>query len=134
VEAEGPPVATASADISAAEPSGIITGSLINGAASAFAQARAIGNNRPRQMALYTGGLTAVLGNSSWNARPYSFAGSTAASPSYSDINIGLTLGGPLKIPWLLKYGPQTTLSYSHGGQQRHQPVSADADCGRALR
>ena len=111
---EGLPVATASAD-PASEPSGIITGSLINGAASAFAQARAIGNNRPRQLALYTGGLTAVLGNSAWNARPYSFAGSTAASPSYSDVNVGLIVGGPLKIPWLVQYGPQTTLSFTHG-------------------
>ena len=93
----------------------IITGSSINGAASIYAQARAFGNNRPRQVALYTGGVTAVLGNSAWNARPYSFAGSTTATPSYSDAQLSFTLGGPLKIPWLVKYGPGTTLSYQHG-------------------
>lgn len=122
--AEGTPAATASAD-PAAEPSGIISGSVVNGAASAFAQPRAIGNNRPRQSVLYTGSLTAMLGNSAWNARPYSFAGSSAALPSYSDVTVGLMIGGPLKIPWLVRYGPQTTLSYQHGVSNNASTVSA---------
>ena len=74
-----------------------------------------MGNNRPRQGALYTGGITAMLGYSAWNARPYSFTGSSSPVPSYSDVNIGVMIGGPLKIPWLVQYGPQTTLSYQHG-------------------
>ena len=112
--AGSPGVPPASVEVSAAEPSGIITGSLINGAASVFAQPRAIGNNRPRLAALYTGGVTATLGNSAWNARPYSFAGSTAADPSYSDLQVGVNIGGPLRIPWLVTNGPQTVLSYQH--------------------
>jgi hypothetical protein len=103
------------AEATGAEPSGIITGSLINGAASAFAQPRAIGNNRPRQSILYTGGITAALGNSAWNSRPYSFGGSTASTPSYSDVTIALNVSGPLRIPFLVRNGPQTNLSYSHG-------------------
>jgi trimeric autotransporter adhesin len=114
IAVEGPPVAAAAVDPSASEPSGIIAGSLVNGAASAFAQTRTMGNNRPNLRALYTGGITAVLGNSAWNARPYSFPGSAAPSPSYSDVNVGLMIGGPLKIPWLVQSGPQTTLSYTH--------------------
>jgi hypothetical protein len=103
--------------VSAAPPDApdIINGSLINGAASAFAQPRAFGNNRPAQRPLYTGGITAVLGSSAWNARPYSFTGGTGSAPSSGDVQLGFTLIGPLKIPWVLKSGPQTALSYQHG-------------------
>ena len=54
----------------------VINGSVNNGAATPFAQSRAFGNNRPRSVPLYTGGIGAILGNSAWNARPYSFGGS----------------------------------------------------------
>jgi Carboxypeptidase regulatory-like domain len=103
-----------------AEPAGsdtdpdVINGSSINGAASVYAQARAFGNNRPAMRALYTGAVNAVLGNAAWNARPYSFSGSTAPTPSYGDAQLGFTLGGPLKIPWLVSYGPQTVVAYQH--------------------
>lgn len=92
----------------------IITGSSINGAASSFAQARAFGNNRPRQGAMYSGGITALLGNSAWNAQPFTFGASSAPTPSYSDTQLGFTLLGPLQIPWLLKNGPQTSLNLVH--------------------
>jgi trimeric autotransporter adhesin len=93
----------------------VINGSVNNGAATPFAQPRAFGNNRPGSGALYTGGISAVIGNSSWNARPFSFGGSAASVPSYSDVQAGFTLGGPLKIPWLVKNGPQILLNYQHG-------------------
>ena len=93
----------------------VINGSVSNGAASVFAQPRAFGNNRPRQGALYTGGLTAAIGNSAWNARPFSFGGSGAPAPSYGDVQVGFTVGGPLKIPWLVKNGPQSYVNYQHG-------------------
>src|SRR4029453_16686634 len=56
----------------------IINGSVINGAASAFAQPRAFGNNRPRLGSRYTGGVNGLFGNSGWNARPYSFDGTAS--------------------------------------------------------
>jgi hypothetical protein len=93
----------------------IINGSVINGAASAFAQPRAFGNNRPRLGSQYTGGVNGLFGNSGWNARPYSFDGTTSSIPTYNDLQLGFTLGGPLKIPWLLTYGPQTFINYQHG-------------------
>ena len=93
----------------------VINGSVVNGAATPFAQPRAFGNNRPRLNARYTGGASVVLGNSAWNARPFSFAGSAAPAPSYGDAQVGFTLGGPLKIPWLVKNGPQMLLGYQHG-------------------
>jgi hypothetical protein len=93
----------------------VINGSVNNGAASIFAQPRAFGNNRPRVGARYTGGLSAILGNSAWNARPFSFGGSATPAPSYGDVQLGFTLGGPLKIPGLVRNGPQTVINYQHG-------------------
>ncbi len=93
---------------------GILTGSSINGAATPFAQSRAFGNSRPGQRLLYTGGVSAILGSSALNATPYSFGGSTAPLPSYGDAQLGFTIGGPLKIPWLISNGPQTLLGYQH--------------------
>lgn len=119
-----PPAATAAvavepprdpADVDVDVDVDVINGSVINGAASVFAQPRAFGNNRPRQGAQYTGGVSAVIGNSAWNARPFSFGGSATPAPSYGDVQAGFTLGGPLKIPWLVTNGPQTVISYQHG-------------------
>jgi hypothetical protein len=93
----------------------IINGSVVNGAASVFAQPRAFGNNRPGQGALYTGGITSVLGNSAWNATPFSFGGSTTPAPSYGDVQLGFILAGPMKIPRLVTNGPQVTVGYQHG-------------------
>jgi hypothetical protein len=59
--------------------------------------------------------MNALAGNSAWNARPYSFDGASTSVPSYNDLQLGVTLGGPLRIPWLLTYGPQTFVNYEHG-------------------
>jgi hypothetical protein len=104
---------------------GIINGSSINGAASVYAQPRAFGNNRPRINALYTGGFSATLGNSAWNATPFSFGGTAAPLPSYGDAQLGFTIGGPLKIPGLIKNGPQTVFIYQHGVQHNATTESA---------
>jgi hypothetical protein len=93
----------------------VINGSVNNGAATPFAQPRAFGNNRPRATARYTGGLNLALGNSAWNASPYTAGGSAAPAPSYSDVQFGFALGGPLKIPGLVSNGPQTTINVQHG-------------------
>jgi hypothetical protein len=120
----GPPKPAGSPDspakaavVSAPPPNApdIINGSVVNGAASRFGQPRAFGNNRPKPPSPYSFGLTGNLGSSAWNARPYSFGGSTASLPSYGDVQVGLNVAGPFRIPWLLTYGPQMTLSYSRG-------------------
>jgi hypothetical protein len=103
----------------------ILNGSVINGAATPFAQPRAFGNNRPGFGPRYTGAVNAVLGNSAWNARPYSFGGSPTPVPSYGDVRIGFTLGGPLKIPWLVKNGPQTLIAYQHSALHDATTLSA---------
>lgn len=119
------PPANVEVETTPPETADIINGSVINGAATAFAQPRAFGNNRPRPPARYTGGVSALIGNSAWNARPYSFDGESAAVPSYGDLQLGVTLGGPLKIPWLLSYGPQTFVNYQHGVQHSATTQSA---------
>jgi hypothetical protein len=80
----------------------LINGSVNNGAASPFAQPRAFGNNRTGQRSLYNGGLGVVLGNSAWDARPFSFTTDRAPKSSYTDAQISGTFGGPIKIPGVL--------------------------------
>ena len=96
------------------EPPDILNGSVVNGAASIFAQPRAFGNNRPPVGARYSGAVTSVLGNSAWNAPPYSFGSSTTPAPSYGDVQLGFTLAGPFKIPGLVRNGPQTGITFQH--------------------
>jgi hypothetical protein len=116
VRSTPPPVpAPAAVPESAPDEVDVINGSVNNGAASVFAQPRAFGNNRPRTGARYTGALSLVLGNSAWNARPFSFAGSAGHVPSYGDVQFGFVLGGPLRIPRLVRDGPQTFINYQHG-------------------
>jgi hypothetical protein len=111
----------------AAEPDqvDVITGSVVNGATTQYAQPRAFGNNRPRASALYNFAGTAVIGNSAWNSPPYSFIGSTTPAPTYGDLQLGFNLAGPLRIPWLVKYGPSMALGYQHGSTHHATTLSA---------
>ena len=90
----------------------LINGSVNNGAASPFAQLAAFGNNRRGQRWLYTGGMGLLLGNSAWDARPYSFTSATAPKPDYEDVQFLGTFGGPLRIPGLFENGGQFTVGY----------------------
>ncbi|HKW02595.1 MAG TPA: carboxypeptidase regulatory-like domain-containing protein [Vicinamibacterales bacterium] len=108
------PAAAVSDEQAPPETADIINGSIINGAATPFAQPRAFGNNRPRLSSLYNGGVNVAYGNSAWNAAPYSFTSPIPPAPSYDDLQLGFNVGGPLRIPWVLKYGPQTFLNVQH--------------------
>lgn len=105
-----PPQASGLATASAAsiDPTGIgaadgllINGSLTNGNSTPFAQPRGIGNNRPRPRGVYTYAAGLQLGNSAWDARPFSLTGSTASQPSYTDMQALGTFGGPVRLPGL---------------------------------
>ena len=125
VTADGLPKPGDATVTAGAEDPTILTGSTVNGAASRFAQPRAIGNNRPRPAGLYSGAFNATLGNSAWNAQPYSFTGSAAPKPNYADTQLSMTFGGPFRIPFLLKYGPNTQVTYQHGVQNNASSQSA---------
>ena len=103
----------------------IITGSVINGAATPFAQPRSFGNNRPRRASLWNFGLTAIGGDSAWNARPFSFGVPNPPAPSYGNLQLGVNVAGPLRIPWLVQYGPAMTLGYLH--TDSHTATTASA-------
>jgi len=90
----------------------LINGSMINGAASPFAQAAAFGNNRFGGRRLYNGGIGMILDNSALDARPFSLTGQNTPKAAYSRITGVATLGGPLQIPHLFKNGPNFFVGY----------------------
>jgi len=90
----------------------LINGSVNNGAASPFAQLAAFGNNRRNARSLYNGGIGVLLGNSLLDARPFSFTDVPAPKPSYSDTQIVGSFAGPLRIPHLLRNGPNLFLGF----------------------
>ena len=84
----------------------LINGSVNNGAASPFAQLAAFGNNRRNARSLYNGGLGVLLGNSAWDARPFSFTDRPSPKPTYNDMQIVGSFAGPLKIPGTSRNAP----------------------------
>jgi hypothetical protein len=90
----------------------LINGSMNNGATSPFAQAMAFGNNRTGGHGLYNGGIGLTFDNSALDAKPFSLTGQDSPKAAYNRLTGLLTLGGPLKIPHLLKSGPVFFVGY----------------------
>ena len=72
----------------------LINGSLNNGASTPFALPRGIGNNRPRLPSVRSYALGLQLGNSAWDADPFSFSGARAVKPNYTDTQVLGTFEG----------------------------------------
>ena len=51
-----------------------------------------------------TGSLFANLQNSYLNAAPFSLNGKAETKPSYSNLNFGLNIGGPMVIPKIINW------------------------------
>lgn len=90
----------------------LINGSMVNGAASPFAQAFAFGNHRNGGRGLYNGGIGAILDNSALDARPFSLSGQNTPKPAYNRITGVATLGGPLRIPHVLRNSVNFFVAY----------------------
>jgi trimeric autotransporter adhesin len=90
----------------------LVNGSDNNAATSKYALSPAFGNRRPGTRGLYTGGLAAAVGNSAFDARPYSLTGFGVPKASYSRVVAGATLGGPFIIPHLFYHGPNFFIAY----------------------
>ena len=90
----------------------LINGSVNNAATSQFALAGAFGNNRTNPKSLYTGGLGVTFDNSALDARPYSLTGLNTPKASYNLVTAVATLGGPIRIPHLLRNGPTFFVVY----------------------
>ena len=111
------PPANAASPVTAANPDSaadglLVNGSVNNGAASPFAQLAAFGNNRRGARSLYNWGLGVILGNSAWDAHPFSFTGQPTAKPSYNDVQLLSTFGGPIKIPGVIQKRPNLFIAY----------------------
>jgi hypothetical protein len=92
----------------------LINGSVNNGAASPFAQAAAFGNNRRGRGSLFNYQFALVEGNSSLDARPFTFSGQPANKTSYNDLHVGGTFGGPLRFSKFMRNGPNVFLAFQH--------------------
>ncbi len=115
VQASSTPVAATevSSDVAQRANDGLlVNGSVNNAASSPFSQLPAFGNNRGPKRWPYNGNFGLLMDNSSLDAHPYSLTGQKTARPPYNRTTAFFTIGGPIRIPGLLKNGPQFTLSY----------------------
>lgn len=90
----------------------LINGTANNAAASPFSQSAAFGNARRNGAPLYNGNLGMILGNSALDARPFSLTGQNTPRPDYNRVTGVASFGGPLKIPHLLRNGPNLIVNY----------------------
>jgi len=90
----------------------LINGTTNNGASSPFALSQAFGNNRRGPPSLYNGNIGVVVDNSSLDARPFSLTGQDTPRPAYNRFTGVASFGGPLKIPHLIRNGPNIFLNY----------------------
>jgi len=90
----------------------LINGTTNNGASSPFALSQAFGNNRRGGRSLYTGNVGLIMDNSVLDARQYSLTGQGYSKPSFNNLTGVAAFGGPLKIPGLIRNGPQFFVNY----------------------
>lgn len=91
----------------------LVNGSQVNGGASPFALNPAFGNNRRGPRSLYTYQLSFTLDNSATDAKPFSLTGLDQPKPAYNNYQVNGLIAGPLKIPHILRNGPNFTVQYS---------------------
>ena len=90
----------------------LINGSTNNGGMSPFSLAGAFGNTRKGPASLYNGNIGVIVDNSSTDARSYSLTGQDTQKPSYNLLTGVFSFGGPIKIPHLVRNGPNFTVNY----------------------
>lgn len=90
----------------------LVNGSVNNAASSPFTQIAAFGNNRAPGKWPYHGNFGFLLDNSRLDARPFSLTGQDTPRLLYNKFTGLLTFGGPIRIPGLLRNGPQFIVNY----------------------
>ncbi len=104
----------------------LVNGSVNNAATSQFSLDKAFGNKRGNSRNLYNGGLAFSFDNSAFDAKQYSLIGIDTPKPAYNRMTGGLTFGGPVKIPYLLRRnGPNLFMAYQWTRNHRAQTDSA---------
>ncbi len=111
----------------------LVNGSVNNAATSQFSLDRAFGNKRGNSRNLYNGGLAFSFDNSVFDAKQYSLTGIDTPKPAYNRMTGGITFGGPVKIPYLLRRnGPNLLFAYqwtrNHTAQTDSALVPTDAE------
>ncbi len=91
----------------------LINGSVNNGASSPFALFPAFGNNRNGGRSLYNGGLGIFVDNSVFDARQFSITGLNTPKYPYNHFTASAFFGGPLRIPHLIRNGPNFFVNYT---------------------
>ncbi|HTX36352.1 MAG TPA: carboxypeptidase regulatory-like domain-containing protein [Bryobacteraceae bacterium] len=81
---------------------------LVNGSSSNGIESRAIGNARRGPGSMYRGALFSTLDNSVLDATPFSVNGADTPKAYYNNMTFGGTLGGPLYIPHLTHWSPNS--------------------------
>ncbi len=89
----------------------LINGSVNNAATSQFSLAGRFGNTASGK-SKYSFMLNTSIGNSVFNARSYSLSGFNSPKPDQSQVVGGFAVQGPLKIPHLLRNGPNIFIGY----------------------
>jgi trimeric autotransporter adhesin len=75
--------------------------------------------NQPHGAVFYT------LGDSAFNAKPFSLTGQPTTKPSYIQNHFGVTVGGPLNIPHIYKGGTKTFYFVNYTGNISQNPYDA---------
>jgi trimeric autotransporter adhesin len=103
----------------------LINGSSNNGASSPFAQLAAFGNNRRGGRGLYNGGFGIIEDNSALNANAFSLTGLNTPKPIYNQLTAVANFGGLMKIPHILRNGPNFFVGYqwTRNGSDTTQPA-----------
>ena len=89
----------------------LINGSVNNAATSPFSLAQRFGNTASGR-SLYTFMANLRMDSSALDAKSYSLAGFDSPKPQTSQITGGFAMQGPLKIPGLLRNGPNIFIGY----------------------
>lgn len=89
----------------------LVNGSVNNAATSQFSLAQRFGNTASGK-SLYHFSLNARVENSALDARSYSLSGFDTPKPQTSQFTGGFAVEGPLKIPHLLRNGPNVFIGY----------------------
>ena len=111
----------------------LVNGSVNNAATSIFSLNQAFGNKRGNSKNLYNGGLSFAFDNSALDAKQYSLTGIDTPKPAYNRMTGGLTFGGPIRIPYLLRRnGPNLFFAYqwtrNHTAQTESALVPTEAE------
>jgi trimeric autotransporter adhesin len=103
----------------------LINGTANNAVSSPFSISQAFGNNRRGQRSLYNGNLGFTFDNSAFDARPYSLTGQDTPRPAYSNFTGLASFGGPLRIPHLIRNGPNVFVNYQWTRNRNASTASA---------